>query len=199
MSISKLLATTVIAFAVAAPAANAAVTFTVVDATATTNSDFCANCEVTATPVAGLVGQTFSLGGLGDSETFDFLDWDVDAGFFGAGVYSVEASLAFNPPPGGIADTTGNGGGAVASVFGKISGGVLKWTSGVPNEVEVGNNVFATIDFEDGFAVAGKGGVTSTATVTISAVPVPASAALALFGVAGFAGYRRVQKAKQAA
>jgi hypothetical protein len=149
------------------------------------------NCGIDAQLNSGLDGLSFTLGE-GESNTFDFIDWDLNG--LGNGSYNVEATLAFSSPISG--SVTGTGGGAFLTFFGILSAQTLNWT-GLPSILTLADGSIFSVDFEGGSNIF-FGGLTTSATVTadrVAAVPLPGGLVLLLAGLGGLAlvGRRRSQ------
>ncbi len=144
----------------------------------------------------GLIGTTFELNNVGDSETFDFLTFTGNGtGFYEN--YTASATLAFEAPT--IDASSGGTAGVVGVIGGFIGAGALRWED-VPVDVAFGHTGIVTIDFQDGRAILPGSSITTTATVTlkqadISPVPLPATGLLLLGGMGGLVAMRRKKKA----
>lgn len=144
----------------------------------------------------GLIGTTFELNNVGDSETFDFLTFTGNGtGFYEN--YMASATLAFDAPT--IAASSGGSGGVVGVIGGFIGAGELQWDD-VPVDVAFGNTGIVSINFQGGRTILPGSSITTTATVTlvqadISPVPLPASGLLLLGGMGGLVAMRRRKKA----
>jgi hypothetical protein len=137
--------------------------------------------SISADIVTGLGEELFSLDD-GESYTFDFFEIAVDG--IGFGNADVNATLAFDNPP-GLA-VTGNGSGGWITFYGFISGGYLKWTN-MPQILTLSNGDYFDVSFEN-VEIIGFGNTTTvTATVTAHAAPVPEPATVMLVG-AGLLG-----------
>lgn len=148
------------------------------------------NSSISADVCSSLDNEIFSLGD-GESYTFDFFTLAVDGGILGVGSADIEATLAFEQPPGEA--TTGQGsGGYITTLWGSISGGYLTWND-MPQTTFLANGDSFAVDFED--IIEGGLGSTTTvsATVTATAAPVPEPSTIMLMGVGllGLVGYSR--------
>ncbi len=132
--------------------------------------------SISAEIVTGLDDEIFSLDD-GISYTFDFFTIEVEG--FGLGEADVEATLAFDNPPG--LEVTGTGSGGWFTFFGFISGGYLNWAN-MPQQITLNNGDYLDVDFEN-VAIIGFGNTTTiSATVTAHAAPVPEPATVMLVG-----------------
>ena len=132
--------------------------------------------SISADIVTGLGDEIFSLGD-GESYTFDFFEVTVNG--LGLGEADVEATLAFDDPPGfGV---TGIGSGGWFTFSGVISGGWLTWAD-MPQTLTLSDGDYFDVDFEN-VLIAGLGNTTTvSATVTAHAAPVPEPATILLLG-----------------
>ncbi len=157
----------------------------------------CLGCDVTIDLNSGLIGSAFSLG-VGETKTLAFFDITADTNnpFFAAGLFGVDATLAF-ATPGGSASSIGGGG--FLSAFGSITLGALVWDQ---NEftLDFGNGGIYSVVFDQGVDLILGTAKTIYADVTLEAapVPLPASALFLLAGVGGL-GAVRLRKKKAAA
>lgn len=156
------------------------------------------NCGISANLNAGLGSSSFSLD-VGETNTFDFIDWAFNG--VGAGSYVVEAVLAFASPAGQSVSATGGGafltfsGVFSAGSFNSLTAASLSWV-GVPTTRVLADGSEFTVDFQGGAGIF-FGGFTTSASVTvdaISAVPLPATLPLLLLAIGGlgFVGRRRI-------
>lgn len=148
------------------------------------------NCGISATLAPGLGSTAFTLDedvGV-TSSTFDFIRFEGDGTTFSGRDFSIQATLALDPP----GSTTSSGGsGAGFLLFGSIIGGILTWDN-VPQLISLSDGPEYIVDFEHGARLLfdGDAGYTSTASVQlISTAPLGAGAlflgtALAGLGVA---------------
>ena len=90
----------------------------------TSSSWFFGSGTLTATLAPTLATTDFTLND-GQTQSFDFFEFDVDAWGFAGGDFTVEATLAFEEPEDGA--VTGTGSGAWGTAFGVVSGGFLTW------------------------------------------------------------------------
>ena len=152
-------------------------------------------CSISAS-AAGAVGETFSLD-VGETYSFDFIDFYVSGnGAFG-GIFTVDAILAFATPGGSI---SASGGGIFGRVSGIITGGALIWNDAVQT-IALGNGTIFTIALDQGIAFGRGRSATVQAHVTLDAapIPLPATALLLLVGVGGMAVVRMRRKPELAA
>lgn len=147
---------------------------------------------ITETLNPSLVGTSFSMAEGDTAFELDF--FDLTATGDGLGVFSIEASLNFLPPGGGISSSGGGGFGTINTFLGQISGGVLLWTNPTATVYfGPGNSGIYTITLEDGFTI-GKGSTeTVSAYVDLVAAPVPLPAAgwMLLAGLGGLIAVKR--------
>jgi hypothetical protein len=114
----------------------------------------------------------------GQSQTFDFFNITV-GGLAGLGTADIQATLAFQSPPG--VSGTGSGSGGWATLSGIISGGYLNWET-QPEVITLANGDYFDIAFEN-ILIGGLGNSTIVhATVTANAAPVPEPSTLLLLG-----------------
>jgi hypothetical protein len=145
-------------------------------------SGLCAFCSVT--PNLDTPFPTLTINE-GDTQGFDFADFDFSGlGGFETGV-QVSATLAFTSPNVGPASTTGNA--WYATVLGFVSAGQLTWNSIAPITTSDGSQF--TVSFQNLSGIGGHS-VTDQAYITVDhvgGVPEPASWALMIggFGMAG--------------
>ncbi len=143
--------------------------------------------SISADLVTDLDDQIFSLDD-GESYTFDFFLLTVTG--LGLGTADLQATLAFDSPPG--YQVTGSGSGGWFTIFGIISGGCLTWAD-MPQTLTLTDGNYFDVDFEN-VLIAGLGNTTTvSATVTAHAAPVPEPSTILLVGTGliGIIGFGR--------
>jgi hypothetical protein len=139
--------------------------------------------------------ESFTLDTAGESETFDFADFKIGAGFGFASDVLVEAVLAFNKPA--VGDATASGVASYVEIGGLFTGGSLTWDE--PGQITAPDGSLFTVDFQNLAGLQTGSKVADNVTITLdrlgpaldpplnSVVPEPASWALMIggFGMAG--------------
>ena len=152
------------------------------------NIDTWGRTYISVNLVDNLGSTTFTLDD-GQSQTFPF--FNVTVGGLGGGTADVQATLAFELPPGSGA---GSGSGGWATFMGIISGGYLTWTTQPPLITLPSGDSF-TVTFEN--IIVGGLGTSTTVDATVTAhaatAPVPEPDIMILLGISmvSVAGLKR--------
>jgi hypothetical protein len=180
---------------VAGAAAAHTVDFTVDSASVHVTDQGCfGSCTISEELNPSLVTTAFTLTEGGPAQELHFFDLTVSG--IGLGVYSIEASLDFLPPGGGIS-TGGEGG--FGTFFGKVSGGTLSWDDPIETVFfGPGDTGVYMIELEQGVAIGTGNSESVSAYVSLQAAPVPLPASV-LFLLAGVGGLGAMKLRKRAA